>query len=45
MQEGYQVELENDPQVLKAIDSMPQAKALYQNVRRITAQRTGAAAN
>jgi carboxyl-terminal processing protease len=45
LQEGYQVELENDPQVLKAIESIPQAKALYQNVRRIIAQRTGSPAN
>ena len=45
LQEGYQVELENDPQVLKAIESIPQARALYQNVRRITAQRTGSQAN
>jgi len=43
LSEGYQVELEDDPQVLKAIESIPQARALYQNVRRITAQRTGAA--
>ena len=45
LQEGYQVQLENDPQVLKAIESIPQAKALYENVRRITAQRTGSQAN
>jgi len=40
--EGRQVELETDLQVLKAIESMPQAEALYRNVRRITAQRAGA---
>ena len=45
LQEGYQVQLENDPQVLKAIESIPQAKALYENVRRTTAQRTGSQAN
>jgi carboxyl-terminal processing protease len=45
LQEGYQVQLENDPQVLKAIESIPQAKALYQSVRRLTAQRTGSQAN
>jgi carboxyl-terminal processing protease len=39
---GYQVEMENDPQVLKAIESLPQARALYQNVRRIIAERTAA---
>ena len=38
---GNQVELKDDPQVLKAIETIPQARALYQNVRRITAQRTG----
>jgi carboxyl-terminal processing protease len=37
---GYQVELEDDPQVIKAIETLPQARALYENVRRITAQRT-----
>lgn len=41
MQEGFKVELEADPQVLKAIDAIPQARALYQNARRIVAQRTG----
>jgi carboxyl-terminal processing protease len=38
---GYQVELQDDPQVLKAIESIPQARTLYQKVRQITAQRTG----
>ena len=37
---GDQVELENDPQVVRAIETLPQARALYQNVRRIIAQRT-----
>ena len=36
---GFQVELKDDPQVIKAVESIPQARALYQNVRRITAQR------
>jgi carboxyl-terminal processing protease len=45
LQEGYQIELQDDPQVLKAIESIPQAKALYQNVRHLTAQRTGGQAN
>jgi carboxyl-terminal processing protease len=40
MQEGIKVELEADPQVLKGIDAIPQARALYQNARRIVAQRT-----
>jgi carboxyl-terminal processing protease len=38
---GDAVELEDDAQVAKAIDSLPQARALYQNVRRVIAQRTG----
>ena len=37
---GYKVELENDPQVDRAIESLPQARVLYENVRRIIAQRT-----
>lgn len=43
MQEGFKVQLEADPQVLKAIDAVPQARALYQNARRIVAQRSGGA--
>jgi carboxyl-terminal processing protease len=39
---GDEVDLESDPQVLKAIDNLPQARALYENVRRVLAQRTGA---
>jgi hypothetical protein len=40
-QEGFKVLLEEDPQVQKAIEAVPQARALYQNARRIVAQRTG----
>src|ERR1700692_108096 len=40
-QEGFKVLLEADPQVPKAADSIPQARALYQNARKIVAQRTG----
>ena len=40
--EGYKVELENDTQMEKAIASIPQAKALYQNARKIVAQRQAA---
>jgi carboxyl-terminal processing protease len=39
--EGYEVGLQDDPQVLKAIDSVPQARALYDNVRKVIAQRGG----
>jgi carboxyl-terminal processing protease len=41
-QEGFKVLLEEDPQVQKAIEAVPQARALYQNARKIVAQRTGA---
>jgi carboxyl-terminal processing protease len=40
-QEGFKVELEADPQVTKAVDSIPQARALYENARKIVAQRMG----
>jgi carboxyl-terminal processing protease len=36
---GNEVELENDPQVLKALEGLPQARALYENARRVLAQR------
>jgi len=36
---GFEVELEDDPQVVRAIESIPQARALYQNVRKVIAQR------
>ena len=35
---GYKVALENDVQLDKAIESLPQAKALYTNVRKVMAQ-------
>ena len=41
MQDGFKVLLEADPQVQKAIEVIPQARALYQNARRIVAQRVG----
>jgi carboxyl-terminal processing protease len=37
--EGYKVELEDDPQVQKAVESLPQARALYENVKKVIAQR------
>jgi carboxyl-terminal processing protease len=40
-QEGFKVLLEADPQVQKAVEAIPQARALYQNARKIVAQRTG----
>lgn len=42
MQEGLKVLLEADPQVQKAVEAVPQARALYQKARSIVAQRTGA---
>jgi len=41
MQEGFKVQLEADPQVQKAVEAIPQARALYQNARKIVAQRAG----
>jgi len=45
LNDGYQVALENDPQLDKAIASIPQAKALYANARKIVAERETGAAN
>ena len=44
LNQGYKVALENDPQLQKAIESIPQAKALYASARKIVAERqaTGA---
>jgi carboxyl-terminal processing protease len=39
--EGNKVDLEDDAQLQKAIESLPQARALYENARKIIAQRTG----
>jgi carboxyl-terminal processing protease len=39
LNEGYRVQLENDPQLEKAVESIPQAKALYASARKIVAQR------
>jgi carboxyl-terminal processing protease len=36
---GDQVDLQEDPQVEKAIETLPQARALYENARRVLAQR------
>jgi carboxyl-terminal processing protease len=41
-QEGDKVMLSSDPQVQKAIESVPQARALYENARKVVAQRNGA---
>jgi carboxyl-terminal processing protease len=39
LNEGYKVALQNDAQLDKGLDSIPQAKALYANVRKVVAQR------
>jgi carboxyl-terminal processing protease len=38
--EGFRVETEVDPEVAKAIDLLPQSRALYENARRMLAERT-----
>ncbi len=43
LQEGFKVGLEDDPQVQRAIELLPQARALYEKARRTIAQRSGAA--
>jgi carboxyl-terminal processing protease len=40
LNDGYKVELQDDVQLEKAIDLIPQAKALYQNARKILAERS-----
>jgi carboxyl-terminal processing protease len=40
-QEGFKVLLEADPQVQKAVDAIPQARALYENARKVVAQKNG----
>jgi carboxyl-terminal processing protease len=44
-QEGFKVQLEADPQVQKAVEALPQARALYENARKIVAQRAGITPN
>jgi carboxyl-terminal processing protease len=39
LNEGYKVALENDAQLSKGIEMIPQAKALYANARKVVAQR------
>src|SRR2546423_1297406 len=44
-QEGSKVQLEADAQVQKALEAIPQARALYENARKVVAQRTGSSPN
>ena len=39
LNQGYKVALENDPQLQKAVESIPPAKALYASARKIVAER------
>jgi carboxyl-terminal processing protease len=39
LNDGYKVELQDDVQLEKAVELIPQAKALYQNARKILAER------
>jgi hypothetical protein len=43
--EGFKVLLEADPQVQKAVEAIPQARALYENARKVIAQRNGSNPN
>ena len=45
LNEGYKVELQEDPQLQKAEEMIPQAKALYQNARKIVAERESGQTN
>jgi carboxyl-terminal processing protease len=40
-QEGFKVQLAADPQLLAGIEAVPQARALYENARKIMAERAG----
>jgi carboxyl-terminal processing protease len=42
--EGLKVRAESDPEVVKALDLLPQAKALADSARRIVAEHNGAGA-
>ena len=42
-EEGLKVRAENDPEIIKALELLPQAKQLAENARKIIAERsTGA---
>jgi carboxyl-terminal processing protease len=41
LNDGFKVELQEDVQVQKAVELIPQARALYQNARKIVAEREG----
>ncbi len=39
---GKRIDLEDDAQLVKAMDAMPQAQALYANARKVVAERQSA---
>src|SRR5277367_4635074 len=39
LNDGFKVALQDDPQLDKAVDLIPQARALYQNARKVVAER------
>lgn len=41
LEEGFKVEAEADPEISKAVELLPQARALYEKARTIVAQRMG----
>jgi carboxyl-terminal processing protease len=45
LDEGFRLEAESDPEVSKAVDLLPQARALYEKARTIVAQRMGGQAS
>jgi hypothetical protein len=45
LSEGYKVALEDDVQVQKAIEVLPEAQALYAKAKKVLAQKTGAVNN
>ena len=45
LEEGFRVEAESDPEITKAVELLPQARALYEKARSIVAQRMGGQAS
>jgi len=43
-EEGLKVRAESDPQVIKALDLLPRARALAENAKKIVAERNAAPA-
>jgi hypothetical protein len=41
MDDARRLTVETDPEVTLAVDSMPKARALLENVKRVVAQRVG----